>query len=125
MRNRQQGMTAIGLMLILAVLGMIAFGVIQMVPVYLENMKVVQVLNQTKDALDGQNADVGEIRKALSKRVSVEMLYDIKAKKDFVIKRTANGYSVSIDKPGYNLSAGHSTAFCRASIRRFRGRGFF
>lgn len=35
------------------------------------------------------------------------------------------GYSVSIKKPGYNLSAGHSTAFCQASVRRFARRGLF
>lgn len=35
------------------------------------------------------------------------------------------GYSVSISKPGYNLSAGHGTAFCQQSIRRFVQKGLF
>jgi len=51
MRNRQTGMTAIGFILVVVVLGLIGFGVIQLVPVYLENMKILQVLNQTKTNL--------------------------------------------------------------------------
>ena len=35
------------------------------------------------------------------------------------------GYSVSITKPGYHLSAAHGTAFCQASVRRFRRMGFW
>ena len=95
MRNQQQGMTTLGLLMLLAVFGFIAFGVLQLVPIYLENMKVVQVLNQTKTDLDGQNATVVEIRKSLGKRVSIEDLYDIEHKKDFVIKRSEAGQKVS------------------------------
>ena len=35
------------------------------------------------------------------------------------------GYSVSVARPGYNLSAAHGTAFCRDSVRRFRRFGFW
>ena len=97
MRNHQQGITTIGFILVLAVLGLIAFGVIQMVPVYLENMKIVQVLNQTKSSLDGQNASVTDIRETIEKRVDIEGLREVKARKDFEIKRSANGYTVSVD----------------------------
>jgi hypothetical protein len=34
------------------------------------------------------------------------------------------GYSVSDSKPGYNLSAGHATAFCSDSLKKFRRYGF-
>lgn len=97
MRNHQRGMTTIGLILVLAVLGAIAFAVIQLVPVYLENMKLVQVLNQTKTSLDGQSAGVTEIRKSIEKRVDIEGLRDVNIHQDFAIKRSPNGYRVSID----------------------------
>ena len=97
MRKQQQGMTALGLLCLLTIFGFIAFGVLQMVPVYLENMKVVQVMNQTKIEMDGQNATVTDIRKSLGKRVTVEDLYDIDYEKDFKIKRTGNGYMISTD----------------------------
>jgi hypothetical protein len=95
MRKQQRGMTALGAILLLAIFGTIAFGVIQMVPVYLESMKIAQVLNQVKSELDGQSSTVVEIRKSLGKRVNIEDLREIDYKKDFVIKRSNAGYSVS------------------------------
>jgi hypothetical protein len=96
MRNNQRGMTAIGFILVLAVLGLISFGVLQMVPVYLESMKIVQVLKQTKTDLDGQNADIDKIRNSIDKRVNIEALYDVDVRKDFTIKRSGTGYTVGM-----------------------------
>jgi hypothetical protein len=96
MKKLQRGMTTIGLILTLVVLGLIAFGTIQLVPVYLENMKIVQLLNQTKTQLDGQNASIKMIRETLYRRAEVEDLRDIDTKKDFVIKPVSGGYSVAI-----------------------------
>ncbi len=94
MRKSQRGITTIGLIMVLAILGLVSFAVIQMVPVYLENMKIVQVLKQTKSDLDGQNASADDIRTAIDKRVNIEGLYDVNPRKDFEIKRSGNGYSV-------------------------------
>jgi hypothetical protein len=96
MRDNQRGMTAIGFILVLAVLGLISFGVLQMVPVYLESMKIVQVLKQTKTDLDGQNASIDKIRNALDKRVNIEALYDVNTRTDFTIKRSGNGFTVGM-----------------------------
>ena len=97
MRKQQRGMTALGAILLLAVFGTIAFGVIQMVPVYLESMKIAQVLNQVKSELDGQSPTVVDIRKSLGKRVNIEDLREIDYTKDFVIKRSGQGYMVSTE----------------------------
>jgi hypothetical protein len=97
MRKQQQGMTTIGLIILVAFIGFVGFGVLQMIPVYLENMKVQQVLNQTKESLDNQNTSVVAIRSALDKSADIEGLYDINVKKDFKISRTAQGYVVRID----------------------------
>jgi hypothetical protein len=95
MQKQQQGMTTLGLVSMLAVFGFIAFGVLQMVPVYLENMKIVSVLKQVKLEFDGQNPTVVDIRKGLGKRVNVEDLHDVDYIKDFKIKRSEIGYKVS------------------------------
>ena len=95
MQKQQQGMTTLGLVSMLAVFGFIAFGVLQMVPVYLENMKIVSVLKQVKQDLDGQNPTVVDIRKGLGKRVNVEDLHGVDYTKDFKIKRSEIGYKVS------------------------------
>jgi hypothetical protein len=90
-------MTAIGAILVLLVLGSIGFGVIQLVPVYLENMRIVQVMNQVKADLEGQNATVTDIRKALGRRVNIEDLRDVNHRKDFVVSRSGGGYKVQIE----------------------------
>jgi Domain of unknown function (DUF4845) len=95
MRKQQRGITALGAILLLGVFGTIAFGVIQMVPVYMESMKIAQVLEQVKADLDGQSPTIVEIRKSLGKRVNIEDLNEIDYTKDFVIKRSAVGYEVS------------------------------
>jgi hypothetical protein len=95
MQKQQRGMTGLGLVMLLAVFGFIALGVLQMVPVYLENMKIVQVLNQVKDELDGQNPTVTDIRKSLGKRVNIESLREVNYIKDFKIARSELGYNVS------------------------------
>jgi len=97
MYKRQQGMTFIGLVIVLSICGMIGFGALQMVPVYLENMRIVKIMNQTKTELDGQNTSPGKIVASMAKRANIESLYDVKASKDFVIKRSGKGFTVSID----------------------------
>lgn len=97
MRNRQGGMTTLGLLILLAFIGMVGFGIIQLVPVYLENMKVQQVMNQTKGKLDGQNATIADIRKQLGDMVNIEDLRQVDYRKDFVITRTQDGHKVSMD----------------------------
>jgi len=97
MRKQQQGMTTIGLIILVAFIGLFGFAILQMVPVYLENMRIKQIMNQTKTNLDSQKASVLEIRTALGKGANVESLYDIDVRKDFTIKRTERGYNVSTE----------------------------
>jgi len=97
MRKQQQGMTVIAMIILVVFVGIIGFGILQLVPVYLEDMRIQQVLNRTKESLDGQNATVTGIRSALSKGVSIESLYDINVRRDFKITRTAEGYSILVD----------------------------
>ena len=97
MHSTQRGMTFIGMLILVAVLGLIGFGVLQLVPVYLENMKVVQSLNQVKVELDKNSADAVAIRKALRKRFVVEDLRDMDVKRDFLIERIDGGYKVTAD----------------------------
>ncbi|NND54757.1 MAG: DUF4845 domain-containing protein [Gammaproteobacteria bacterium] len=94
MRKQQQGMTTIGMIILVAFIGIFGYGILQMVPVYLESMRIQQVLNQTKENLDGQKATVAEIRSSLSKGLTTNSLYDLSSRKDFEVKRLADGYEV-------------------------------
>jgi hypothetical protein len=97
MQLRQRGMTFIGMLILISFLGMVGFGLIQLVPMYLENMKVVQSVNQVKLELDRNKADAVTIRKALRKRFIVEDLRDMDVKKDFLIERVDGGYRLTAD----------------------------
>jgi hypothetical protein len=97
MRKQQQGMTTLGIIILVGFISIFVFGIIQMVPVYLENMSIQRVLSQTKTTLDNQGTSVAHIRSQLSKGVSVESLYGVNARTDFMIKRSPQGFSLSID----------------------------
>jgi len=93
MRSKQRGMTAIGFLIIAALVSVVGFGALRLTPIYLEHMKIVSVLEDIKSELDGQNTSVALIRSAIGKRLNVEMVTALK-KQDFVIKKSEMGYSV-------------------------------
>ena len=93
MRGRQQGMTAIGFLIIAAMVVLIGFAALRLTPIYLEHMKIVSVLEDVKSELDGTNPSIQLIRSAIGKRLNVEMIKRLK-RQDFVIKKSEMGYSV-------------------------------
>ncbi|HJP39145.1 MAG: DUF4845 domain-containing protein [Gammaproteobacteria bacterium] len=95
MRSRQQGMTLISLLITAAFVGVIAFAVLKVIPAYLEQIKIISMLEDVKHDLDGSGASIAQIRRAIEKRLDVEMIHGIKPG-DFMIKKNAAGYSVQV-----------------------------
>jgi hypothetical protein len=93
MRDRQRGITAIGFLVIAALVAVVGFGALKLMPIYLEHMKILSVLSDTKAALDGTNPSIQQIRSAIGKRLNIEMVYVLK-REDFEIKKSERGYSV-------------------------------
>lgn len=94
MRSRQTGMTAIGFVVIAAILGVFGFAALKLTPAYLENIKIKQILNDVKLELDGQNPTPQAIRRSLENRLNIEMVDGMKAR-DFIIEKTEGGYRVA------------------------------
>ena len=92
--HKQRGMTFIGWVMVLAIIGIFALTVIKLAPVYLEYMKISSALDGTRDSLSGQNADKRAVRLALGKRFNIEAVYVVKAK-DVEIVSSDNGLMVS------------------------------
>ncbi len=67
MRQRQQGMTFIGLLCILALVGVIGYAGIRLVPVYLNYMKIARTMEMTATEFKGENPDPGNIRRILER----------------------------------------------------------
>jgi len=95
MRNRQQGMTAIGMLVLAAILGLVGFAALRLTPIYLEHMKVLQILSDVKVELDGQETSLARLRASIENRLNIESVYGLKVK-DFKITKTSmsGGYVV-------------------------------
>ena len=94
--SSQKGMTAIGWMLILAMVAVFALVGIKLIPVYLDGYKIVSSMEAlaTDSSMHGKGP--GELKRSLLRRLDINMIYDIKAE-DISIARDQNGYSIEID----------------------------
>lgn len=97
MRKQQHGMTTIGMIILVGFIGIFVYGGLLLAPMYLESMRIQQVLNTTKENLDGQKATIAEIRRSLSAGLTTNSLYDMNAREDFEVARTGEGYKVTAD----------------------------
>ena len=71
-RQRQAGMTTIGLVILAAFVGIIAFAFLRLTPIYLNYSKVVGVIDGVQDEFDGQGPTVGAIKTSIRRRFDVE-----------------------------------------------------
>jgi len=91
--KRQNGMTAIGWLIVLALIGFFVLLTLRMLPSYLEYYKVVSTLDSLKkETLDSPNA----IRKLLERRFNISYVESIQAK-DVIIKPVGPNFRVIAD----------------------------
>ena len=93
-RTHQRGVTAIGWMIILALIGFFVLLALRMVPVYMDYFKVVSSLESIEEEKGFNSA--GEIRKLLERRFDVNYVAAI-ALGDVKIKPKGDVYIVSVD----------------------------
>lgn len=87
-------MTAIGMLILAIIIGLIGFAGLKLLPLYLNHYKVVSVLNGVKEELDGQNPTRTDIRKSIDKRMVVESINSIDLD-DIKITKETPGYVVA------------------------------
>jgi hypothetical protein len=94
-RNRrdQRGMTTLGLIILVAFVGIFVMAGIRLTPVYLNYMKVAGVVNGVYEEFDGQNATAGIIRNSIIRRFSVESITQI-GPRDVEVKPEDGGFMV-------------------------------
>jgi Tfp pilus assembly major pilin PilA len=95
MRQRQQGMTFIGLLCLLAIVGMIGYAVIRLIPVYLNYMKISRTMEMTATEVKGENPDPGNIRRILDRHWQIEDPTVVEAK-DIEITKDNAGVSMHV-----------------------------
>ena len=103
LRQRQAGMTTLGIIFLAVFVGLFAFGIIRLVPVYMNYMKVAGVIEGVRDEFDGQSATRTAIRSSISRRFDIESVGQITAR-DVEVTTVDGGFEVRAD---YD----HSTPF--------------
>lgn len=73
-------MTMVGMIILVAFIGLCAFAALRLTPVYLNYMKVVGVVNGVYEEFDGRNPTRGAIRNSISRRFDVESVSEITAR---------------------------------------------
>ena len=78
MGNRQQGMTAIGLILLLAVIALFALSAVRIIPIYMENFTIKSVLTAVQEDQKIDAKSKAAIWKSVQKRLYINEVREIK-----------------------------------------------
>lgn len=92
--RRQAGMTTLGLVILVAFVGLFAFAAIRLTPIYLNYMKVASVISGVFEEYDGTNPTRAAIRQSIARRFDIESVAVISAK-DVAVKTVDEGYEVA------------------------------
>lgn len=94
LRQRQAGMTTLGLIILVAFVGLFAFGGIRLTPVYLNYMKVVGVVDGVREEFDGAGATRSAIRNSIARRFDIEAVSEI-SPSDIKVSKVDGGHEVA------------------------------
>jgi hypothetical protein len=95
MRRRQQGMTFLGLLCILAMVAIIGYAGIRLVPVYLNYMKIVRTMESTAAEVKGDNPDIAAMRNSFDRHWQIEDI-TVVTDKDIEIIKDGSGVTMHI-----------------------------
>ena len=95
MRNRQQGMTFIGLLCILALAGVVVYAGIRLAPLYLNYMKIVRTMESVATEVKGDNPDPETIRGLIGRHFNIEDPTGVDTK-DIEITRDSDGVQMHV-----------------------------
>lgn len=90
----QAGMTTLGLIFMVAFIGLFAFAILRLTPVYLNYLKVSGVVDGVVQEFEGQNANRAAVRRSISQRFEVDSVSVITAR-DVKVTAVDGGLEVS------------------------------
>ncbi|MCU0977089.1 MAG: DUF4845 domain-containing protein [Steroidobacteraceae bacterium] len=95
MRARQRGITFLGLLILILVVGTWIYAAIRVVPLYLENMKIASTLEKVRDEYSSNPGTTDfMIRKAIERHFDIEMVNAI-SDRDILIQRKGDKFDVT------------------------------
>jgi hypothetical protein len=97
-RHSQAGITALGFLILAVLVGVVAFAVMKVTPMYIRNMRMDTILDDVKKELSGESPTPQAIRNELSRRFTVE---DINLDADAMkITQSKNGWTLRVQYDG-------------------------
>ena len=98
MQHRQRGMTFIGILVLLVVVGSWVYAGIRLTPKYLEYMRIAATLEKVRDEFDANPGSTEfMLRKAIERHFDIEMVEVI----------SANDIEISKDGGAFNMRASY------------------
>ncbi|MBI3561351.1 MAG: DUF4845 domain-containing protein [Gammaproteobacteria bacterium] len=94
--KQQRGMTAIGWLLVLAIIILASLIFIKLVPMYLNTFKITSALNSLKSDPMAQGKPPSELKKLLLNRFNIDMLPDITAD-EITVTHGDRSYNVRVE----------------------------
>ena len=94
--QKQKGMTAIGWIIVIGLVGFFALISIRLFPIYMEHFNVVSHLKDVGNDPETKSSTDGQILDTLSKRFDIDDVNDVKAD-DITIDRKVTPMTISID----------------------------
>ena len=95
MRRPQQGMTFIGLLCILALVGTIGYAGVRLIPVYLNYMKLARTMESAATEFKGETGDLSGVRKSLDRHWAIEDITAVE-QKDIEITKDDGGLQLHV-----------------------------
>lgn len=96
MKQHQRGMTFIGMLCVLAMVGLVVYAGIRLLPVYLNYLKVVRSMEAAAtDFRGGDNPDVPGMRRSLEKHWQIEDI-DVVDSKEVEFNKDENGVTMHV-----------------------------
>ncbi len=86
MRQRQQGMTLIGMLCVLGLIGVIVYAGIRLSTVYLNYMKVARSMEATAAEFKSENPDIVGMRRSLDRHWQIEDVSAVDSKEVEIVK---------------------------------------
>ena len=94
--RRQQGMTLIGLVLTLALIGLGVLIAVRLVPVYIEAYSIGSVLSEMESQSRMEGRSRGELRETFGRRLQVNDIESVSAR-DLEFREVAGGVEMFVD----------------------------
>ncbi len=91
--RRERGMTTLGMIILVAFIGLCAFAALRLTPVYLNYMKIAGVVAGVHEEFDGRNPTRGAVRSSISRRFDIESVGQITAR-DVAVTAVDGGFEV-------------------------------